>query len=295
MDPLSCTLCPRMCHASRKEGHYGFCGMSALPTVAKAMVHRFEEPCISGQNGTGAVFFSGCVLQCVFCQNASISLQGYGKEISPAALRNILEGLVQKGVHTISLITPTQFVSSLLSALTPPLPVPVVYNTGGYERVETLRLLKGKIQIYLPDLKYALAEPAARYSGAADYFDKATKAILEMYHQVGRYRLGPDGILQKGVLIRHLVLPGEEENTKAVIDWVCDTFPRGHVLFSLMGQYTPPAHPTPFANLNRRLSEEEYQQAASYLLSRGWEDGYLQDLSSAESSYTPTFDLEGID
>ena len=230
---MICTLCPRMCGALRTaEDGKGFCKMPETPVVARAMLHQWEEPCISGARGSGAVFFSGCVLGCVFCQNGKISRERFGKPVTAARLREIFEELVARGAHNINLVSPTPFVPAILDALERPLPVPVVWNTGGYERVETLRQLEDKVQIWLPDLKYADNALAKRYSGAGDYFETAAAAILEMHRQSGDYVL-EDGLLKRGVVIRHLLLPGGHANAKAVMDWVAEHFRPGQVLFSL--------------------------------------------------------------
>ncbi len=231
-----CTLCPRRCERVRPEG---YCRMGERPRLARAALHFGEEPCISGTQGSGTVFFSGCSLRCVFCQNHQISAEGFGQEVSAARLRSIFEELIDKGAHNINLVNPTHFAHAIGKALERPLPVPVIYNSGGYDRVETLRRLEGKIQVFLPDMKYALTEPAARYSGAEDYPQTAKNAIIEMVRQTGAYRMDKDGLLTNGVLIRHLILPRNVNNTRRVIDWVANTFPKGTVLFSLMSQYTP--------------------------------------------------------
>ena len=289
---MICTLCPRQCGALRTETEgRGFCGMPAQPVVARAMLHQWEEPCISGTRGSGAVFFSGCVLGCVFCQNRSISRERFGKTVSAARLREIFEELTAQGAHNINLVSPTPYVLAILEALGEPLPVPVVWNTGGYERVETLRSLEGLVQVWLPDLKYAGNALAARYSGAGDYFETAAAAILEMYRQSGDYVL-EDGLLKRGVVIRHLLLPGALDNAKAVMDWVADTFRPGQVLFSLMAQYTP--QPGAEGLLSRRVTGAEYRAALAYLENLGITDGYCQDAASARAEYTPLFDLQGI-
>ena len=236
---MICTLCPRRCGAVRTEARgEGFCGMPALPVVARAALRHWEEPSIRGSSGSGTVFFSGCVLGCVFCQNGSISHGGFGKTVTVERLREIFEELIAQGAHNINLVSPTPYAHVIREALEDPLPVPVVWNTGGYERVETLRSLEGKVQIWLPDLKYADGDLAARYSGAADYFPVAADAILEMYRQAGDYVL-EDGLLRRGVVIRHLLLPGALDNAKRVMDWVAEHFRPGQGLFSLMYQYTP--------------------------------------------------------
>lgn len=287
-----CTLCPRLCNAPRTESSgSGFCRMPTLPVVARAMLHHWEEPCISGRNGSGAVFFSGCVLGCVFCQNSPISRDRFGKTISIPRLREMFRRLIDQGAHNINLVSPTPFAPAILEALSEPLPVPVVWNTGGYERLETLRSLEGKVQIWLPDLKYADNDLARRYSGAGDYFETACAAILEMHRQSGDYVL-EDGLLRRGVVIRHLLLPGALENTKAVMDWVAASFRPGQVLFSLMSQYTP--QPGAQGLLARRVTGAEYRAALAYMENLGIVDGYCQDASSAREEYTPAFDLSGL-
>ena len=289
---MICTLCPRQCGALRTENAgSGFCGMPETPVVARAMLHQWEEPCISGTRGSGAVFFSGCVLGCVFCQNGRISRERFGRPVTAARLREIFDDLIAQGAHNINLVSPTPFVPSILEALAEPLPVPVVWNTGGYERVETLRTLEGKVQIWLPDLKYADNNLAKRYSGAGDYFETAAAAIREMHRQSGDYVL-EDGLLKRGVVIRHLLLPGGLNNAKGVMDWIADIFRPGQVLFSLMSQYTP--QPGAEGLLARRVTAGEYRAALRYMENLGITDGYRQDSSSAREEYTPEFDLSGI-
>ena len=289
---MICTLCPRRCGAERTaEAGGGFCRMPGGLRVARAMLHHWEEPPISGQNGAGTVFFSGCTLGCVYCQNGDISAGGFGKDISTARLREIFEELIAQGAHNIELVTPTHFLPWILPALTPRLPVPVVYNCGGYERVETLRALEGLVDVYLPDLKYADGALAAELSGAADYFPVACEAIREMFRQIGPYVL-EDGLLTRGVVIRHLVLPGYLENTRRVLDWIAETFAPGDVLVSLMSQYTPTANMT--GRLARRVTAAEYRAAADYMRNCGITDGFVQERTSAEEAYTPAFDGEGV-
>lgn len=289
---MICTLCPRRCGAERTaEAGGGFCRMPGGLRVARAMLHHWEEPPISGQNGAGTVFFSGCTLGCVYCQNGDISAGGFGKDISTARLREIFEELIAQGAHNIELVTPTHFLPWILPALTPRLPVPVVYNCGGYERVETLRALEGLVDVYLPDLKYADGTLAAELSGAADYFPVACEAIREMFRQVGPYVL-EDGLLTRGVVIRHLVLPGYLDNTRRVLDWIAETFAPGDVLVSLMSQYTPTANMT--GRLARRVTAAEYRAAADYMRNCGITDGFVQERTSAEEAYTPAFNGEGV-
>ena len=269
----------------------GFCGLPATPVVARAGLHLWEEPCVSGARGSGAVFFSGCVLRCVYCQNHAISHENFGKPVSVERLREIFWELIGQGAHNINLVSPTPFAPAIREALAEPLPVPVVWNTGGYERVETLRSLEGKVQVWLPDLKYVDSGMSRDLSGAADYFGAASAAIREMVRQTGDYVL-EDGLLKRGVLIRHLMLPGRLENTKAVLDWVAETFRPGQVLLSLMAQYTP--QPGAEGLLSRRVTGAEYRAALRYMENLGITDGYCQDAASARAEYTPDFDLTGV-
>lgn len=290
---MICTLCPRNCGAERTETKAGgYCAMPSLPRAAKAMLHLWEEPCLVGEHGAGTVFFSGCNLRCCFCQNGTISREGFGKPISVERLRDIFRELIAQGAACLDLVTPTHFTPAILEALgDEKWPVPVVWNCGGYESVETLRLLEGKVQVYLPDLKYALPGPAKRYSGAEDYFERASAAILEMYRQTGPCVL-EDGRLKRGVVIRHLQLPGELENTRRCIDWVAETFRPGEVLFSLMSQYTP--QPGAKGPLARHVTGAEYRAAVAYMENCGITDGYTQERTSAREEYTPDFDLRGV-
>ena len=289
---MICTLCPRRCGAERTEteGH-GFCGMPAGLRVARAALHLWEEPPLSGTRGSGTVFFSGCTLRCCYCQNREISAGGFGRAITTGRLREIFEELIAQGAHNINLVTPTHFLPWLLPALAPKLPVPVVYNCGGYESVETLRLLEGKADVYLPDLKYADAALAARLSAAPDYFPAATAAIREMFRQTGPYVM-EDGLLKRGVMIRHLVLPGQLDNTRRCIDWVAQTFSPGQVLFSLMSQYTP--QPGAEGPLGRHVTAGEYRSAMDYMENCGITDGFTQERTAAREEYTPPFDLTGV-
>lgn len=241
--------------------------------------------------GSGTVFFSGCTLGCVFCQNHEISAQGVGKPVTVERLGEIFRELIHQGAHNINLVTPGHFAPWVARALEPALPVPVVCNTGGYERVETLRLLEGKVQVYLPDMKYALEEPARQLSGAGDYPAAARAAIREMFRQVGPWEIR-EGLLVRGVLIRHLVLPGQLENTRRVIDWVAETFRPGEVLFSLMSQYTP--QPGAAGPLARHVTRAEYRAAVRYMENCGIWDGFTQERTSAREEYTPAFDLTGV-
>ena len=270
-----CNLCPRV--------------------VARAALHFWEEPCISGEKGSGTVFFSGCNLRCVFCQNKRISQEGFGKEISVEQLRAIYWKLIDQGAENINLVTPTHFLGAVAASLRPKLPVPVVYNCGGYEKAESLKRLEGLVDIYLPDLKYLDGASAARYSLAPDYPQIAIKAIEEMYRQVGDCQMNQKGMLQKGVLVRHLVLPGSLENSRAVLDWMEDFAKDKDVLFSLMSQYTPVTDLSAYPEINRGLLQSEYDQLLAELEQKENIAGFVQELSSAEEQYIPSFRLEGLE
>ena len=283
-----CNLCPRRCNTLRPNG---FCRMPEEAVIARAAPHFGEEPCISGKNGSGTVFFVGCNLRCVFCQNSAISRGKGGHAVSAEELRKIFFDLIDQRVHNINLVTPTHYADVCARALEGGLSIPVAYNCGGYELPETLRMLEGKINIYMPDLKYADDALAARLSGAPDYFARATAAIQEMVRQTGRFLLNKKGLMQKGVLIRHLVLPGQLENTRRVLDWIAASFPRRTVMVSLMGQYTPLGEVAACApDLNRTLSAEEYAEAAAYLEQLGLEYGYLQPPEAAGTGMIPDFE-----
>ena len=288
-----CTLCPRRCGVDRTRGQLGFCKMPGQVHAARAGVHYWEEPVISGSFGSGAVFFSGCTLKCAFCQNYDISQENFGKPMTSAELRAAFERLIDEGVQNINLVTPTHFLPDILPALEPKLPVPVVYNCGGYEFVETLRQLEGKIDVYLPDFKYSDNALAKKLSSAPDYFETASAAILEMYRQVGKPVIEGDE-MKRGVLVRHLVLPGCVDNSLGVLDWVAEHFRSGDILFSLMSQYVPMGRAVEMPPFDRRITELEYDSVLSYMMLLGIEDGYTQDFSSAERGYTPGFDLTGL-
>lgn len=291
-DPTHCTLCPRRCGGDRTKAA-GRCRMPQAPVVARAALHHWEEPPLSGTRGAGTVFFSGCSLGCVFCQNDSISQQDFGREITVARLREIFRELIAAGAHNIDLVNPTHYAHVAATALEEPLPVPVVWNSGGYDRVETLRALEGKIQIYLPDFKYPDAQGAKDYAGAADYPDIAKAAIGEMVRQTGPYQLDEDGILQKGVILRHLLLPGRLAQAKEVMDWAAANFPPHTILFSLMSQYTPWGKAAEFPPLDRRLRKSEIRAAIAYLENLPL-DGFSQGLEAARAEYIPAFDLTGV-
>lgn len=292
---MRCNLCPRSCGALRTETDgTGYCRMPAVPVLARAALHHWEEPPISGSKGSGTIFFSGCSLGCVFCQNEEISHKDYGKPVSVARLAEICQELIALGAHNINFVTPTHYAHVIMELLdSHPLPVPAVWNCGGYERVETLQRLEGKISIYLPDLKYMDCGAAQKYSGAPDYPGRATAAIREMVRQVGPCQFDEDGLLEKGVIIRHLLLPGQLAGAKEVMDWVAGAFAPGTVLFSLMSQYTPWGKAKEFPEIDRPLRKSEIRAAQQYMDVLGL-DGFVQDSESAKREYTPAFDLTGI-
>ena len=292
---MICNLCPRNCGAERTDSKgLGVCGMPAVPVLARAALHPWEEPPISGSRGSGTVFFSGCSLKCVFCQNEQISRDNYGKPVTVERLRDICKSLIDQGAHNINFVNPTHYAHVVEQVLEKPLGVPVVYNTGGYESAETLRRLEGKVDIYLPDLKYLSTEPARRYSKAENYPEIAKAAIVEMVRQAGAYAMDGEGIMQRGVIIRHLVLPGQLEGAKQVMDWVKDTFAPGKVLLSLMSQYVPYGHACDYPEINRPLRRSEAKKAGEYMHLLGLE-GFTQEQSSASEQYIPPFDLTGIE
>jgi putative pyruvate formate lyase activating enzyme len=266
--------------------------MPAQVYLSRAALHLWEEPPISGQRGSGTVFFTGCPLQCVFCQNDQISRGCYGAPVTEERLRAIFYELIGQGAHNINLVSPTHYAHVLRRVLQVPLPVPVVWNTGGYEKKETLQAMEGLVDIYLPDLKYVAAAPAERYSAAPDYPEVAKAAILEMYRQTGPVVL-ENGLMKRGILIRHLVLPGQLAAAKEVMDWVAETFPPGAVLFSLMSQYVPYGRAAEFPEINRALRKAEGRKAAEYMADLGLA-GFTQEESAASTGYIPTFDLTGV-
>ena len=292
-DPTRCTLCPRSCGGDRTQAK-GRCRMPDGPVLARAALHHWEEPPLSGTRGAGTVFFSGCSLGCVFCQNDSISQQDFGKGVSLDRLREIFQELIAQGAHNIDLVNPTHYAHVVAQALEEPLAVPVVWNSGGYDKVETLRALEGKVQIYLPDFKYPDEEGAKKYAAARDYPAVAQAAIREMVRQTGPYEMDGQGILKRGVIIRHLLLPGRLNQAKEVMDWVANTFPPHTVLFSLMSQYLPWGRAGEFPELNRRLRKSEVRAATAYMENLGL-DGFSQEESAATAEYIPAFDLTGVE
>lgn len=285
MDYASCNLCPRKCGVDRTKGELGFCGGSDKALVAKAMLHKWEEPALAGAGGSGAIFFGGCTLGCKYCQNRAISGKPVGTAVDSAALRAMMEQLIAQGAENIDLVTPTHYLPTILPALEPKLPVPVVYNCGGYERAQTIQKLAGKVDIYLPDMKYADADLAAQLSGAKDYFSVAAAAIREMAAQVGPVRWQGDKVI-KGVIIRHLILPGCVDNSLKVLDWIGENFAPGQVLVSLMRQYTPMGGLA--APFDRKVTDEEYDAVLSWMYLNDLE-GFTQEADSATANFIPDF------
>ena len=285
MDYVNCTLCPRQCGVDRAAGVRGYCGAPGQALVAKAMLHKWEEPVLAGSGGSGAVFFGGCTLGCVYCQNRAISGAPVGKAMDSRELRQLMEDLIAQGAENIDLVTPTHYLPTILPALSPKLPVPVVYNCGGYERVETVQALAGKVDIYLPDLKYADAGLGKALSGAEDYFKVATAAIREMVAQVGPPQWDGEK-LKRGVIVRHLILPGFVENSLKVLDWLGENFAPGEILVSLMRQYTP--MPGLSAPLDRTVTEDEYQAVLSWMMLNDLE-GFTQEAEAADVGFIPDF------
>lgn len=289
-----CLQCPRRCGAVRDVSP-GFCGVPAQAVVARAAPHFGEEPCISGVRGSGAVFFSGCSLRCVFCQNREISRGGAGRRVTVPELREIFLRLRDAGVHNINLVTPSHYIDIIAETLSGlELGIPVVWNSSGYDSAGSLRALEGLVQVYMPDLKYSDAELARRLSAAPDYPQTALEAIREMYRQTGPFELDGDGIMRRGVLIRHLILPGAVENTLGVIDMVEDNFPVDKIMFSLMGQYTPMPGLEGFPQLRRTVTRQEHERCLSYLDFSDIEFGYFQGPEAAGTDMIPDFDGSGL-
>ena len=293
-----CVLCPRRCLVNREQGERGYCGQTAELRVARAALHQWEEPCLSGTVGSGTVFFAGCSLGCVFCQNQEIAAGRAGKLISVERLAEIFLELQEKGAHNINLVTATHFVPQVAEALRQAkqegLKLPVVYNTSSYEYVSTLRRLEGLVDIYLPDLKYRDSAWSLRYSHAADYFSYASRAIAEMVRQVGEPVFSePEGLMKRGVIVRHLVLPGGEADSKEVIRYLYETY-ENQIYISIMNQFTPTPGLAQYPELNRTLTEKEYSRIVDYAIRLGVEQGYIQEGETAKESFIPSFDCEGV-
>ncbi|MEG1269760.1 MAG: radical SAM protein [Ruthenibacterium sp.] len=295
--PVHCTLCPRKCGANRQVSH-GLCGGGAAIKLARAALHFWEEPCISGTSGSGTVFFSGCALQCCYCQNYKISAENFGKEISVAHLAEIFLRLQKQGAHNLNLVSASHYLPWVLDALQlakPALFIPVVYNTGGYETPQAIAALRGVVDIYLTDLKYFSSDLSQAYSNAADYFSVASSAAKQMIAQVGAPRFDADGMLQKGVIIRHLALPGAVDDSKAVLHFMAEELPQQQFLTSVMSQYTPFYKACEHKELRRRISTYEYRKVVNTAVDLGLTNGFMQEKSSAKEEYTPVFDLEGVE
>ena len=290
---MICTLCPRNCGVERTaESGAGVCRMGTQPKIARAALHMWEEPCISGTRGSGAVFFSGCGLRCVFCQNEAISQQGEGKIVTPARLAEIFRELEAQGAHNINLVTAAHFVPVVLEALSLYRPnIPIVYNSSGYESIETLRMLSGVVDIYLPDYKYIDPNMAAMLSGARDYPDVAFAAIAEMIRQTGAPVYDENGMMQRGTLIRHLVLPGLTGDSMKILTRIRDEFPG--IPVSLMGQYTPCGRALSMPGMDRKIKKKEYARVLAHMEAIGL-DGYRQELGSADGAFIPSFDETGV-
>lgn len=291
-----CSLCPRMCGINRYTQH-GFCAAPAAPKLARAALHFWEEPCISGQNGSGTVFFSHCNLKCVFCQNEKISAGGFGKEITVKRLGEIFLDLQNQGAHNINLVSPTPYVPFIIKALDavkPRLKIPVAYNCGGYENAECIDALKGYVDIFIPDLKYYSSDLSQKYSCAPDYFAVAANAIRQMADNAGKPRLNKDNIMQSGVIVRHLCLPGHINDSLALLEKMRQLFKPDEIILSLMSQYTPCSKACEYKNLNRRISSYEYNKAVDKAVALGFTNGFMQEKSSAKEEYTPPFDLSGV-
>ncbi len=292
----SCTLCPKHCGVNRTSGQTGFCGMPATIQVARASLHMWEEPCISGTNGSGTVFFTGCNLKCVFCQNHTIAIGKKGREVSVSQLADLFLMLQDKGAHNINLVTPSHYVPGIAEALRlskkQGLRLPIVYNTSGYDSVSTLSLLDGLIDVYLPDFKYVSQELSKRYSHVADYFEVAKASLAEMFRQVGS-PVFDGALLVKGIVVRHLLLPGCTEDSKAVIQYLHATY-GDNIFISIMNQYTPLPHVVAFPEINRKVTPAEYDEVVDYAIDLGVENGFIQEGDTAEESFIPEFDFTGL-
>lgn len=290
-----CNICPHECKINRNEGKIGRCKATDKVKIALYSTHDFEEPCISGEKGSGTVFFSNCNLNCIYCQNYEISQLGKGKDINIEELADIFLLQQEKGVENINLVTPTSYVLQIIEAIKIAkqrgLSIPIIYNTNGYEKIETLKLLEGYIDIYLPDLKYAEDNLGVKYSKVNHYFDIATKAIQEMIRQVGVPRLNEKGMIEKGVMIRHLVLPNHIENSKKVLKWIKENLP-SEIYISVMAQYFPTYQAKEVENLNRKLTKEEWEEIENYIDELEIENGYVQELGEHEEEYVPKWEME---
>lgn len=290
-----CSLCPIGCGANRLFSN-GYCGAGELPKVARAALHYWEEPCISGRGGSGTVFFSGCSLKCVYCQNYDVSHGNFGKEISVQRLAEIFLELQDRGAENINLVSPTHYCLQIAKALEiagNSLNIPIVYNTGGYENIETLKFMEKYVDIYITDIKYYSEDLSEKYSGVSDYFSHASAAAKEMVSQKKIYT-DENGILKKGVIIRHLVLPFQRKDSFKALDFLKENFDPGDFLLSLMSQYTPNNNLEKYPEINRRVTSFEYNSVVDYAMNLGFKNGFMQNRCSAEKKYTPPFDLTGV-
>ncbi len=294
MSEYICSLCPRNCYARRQlSGGSGYCKMGTNPRIARAAPHMWEEPCISGEKGSGTIFFSGCVLSCVFCQNSKISSGAYGKEITVEQLIEYVKRLESQGVSNINLVSPTPYIESIIECFSKYKPsVPVMYNTGGYEKAETIKRLEGIADIYLPDIKYISSDLSMKYSNAKDYFKYASESLTEMVRQTGEPVFDDKGMLQKGTVVRHLILPSNTKNSIAVLGWLDKTFGK-KILISLMAQYIPFGKAGHYPEIDRRITSREYQKVLEYLEELTLE-GFVQERSSATTQYIPDFDIDKL-
>lgn len=292
-----CTLCPRKCNVPRSDVSTGYCGVGDDLYVARAALHMWEEPCISGEEGSGTVFFSGCNLRCVYCQNYDIAAGRAGKKITVDRLSQIFLELQEKQANNINLVTPAHYVKKIAEALKKAkasgLKIPIVYNTSGYESVSTLKMIDGLIDVYMPDFKYFDSELSLKYSNAKDYCEVAKKALAEMYRQVGKPQFNKKGIMTKGMIVRHLVLPGLSEDSKNVIKYLFATF-SNNIYISIMNQYTPLDNVKNYPEINRRITGEEYEEIVNYAIDIGVENGFIQEDGTSEESFIPAFDYEGV-
>lgn len=290
---MKCNICPRRCGADRENGSLGFCGASNKIRIARAALHFWEEPCLSGRNGAGTVFFSYCNMKCVYCQNYRISTRGAGHEVSIGELAEIFLDLQSRGANNIDLVTPTHYALDIAEAVKKAknsgLHIPVLYNCGGYESVETLKRLEGLIDIYMPDMKYYRDKYAMKYSSAPKYFETACAALEEMYRQTGAVVLDKNGIMQSGVIVRHMMLPGLMLDTKKIMDYLFDTY-GNNIYISLMSQYTPLKNVERFPELNRKIDMKKYNSIVDYCMNRGMENVFIQEGSAAKESFIPCFE-----
>lgn len=293
----NCCLCPHNCHADRSAGKTGYCGMDQVLRVARAALHMWEEPCISGARGSGAVFFTGCNLRCCFCQNRDIAIGDSGLEITVERLAEIFLELQEKDAANINLVTGTHYIPQIIAALDSArkqgLKLPVVYNCGGYESIEALKLLEGYVDVYLPDYKYVQKELAGKFSHAYDYPEKALEAIKEMVRQTGQPEFDENGYIRKGTIVRHLILPGHTKNSKEVLQTLHQTF-GNQIYISIMNQFTPVFVQKEYTELNRRVTKREYEKVLDYAFEIGIENGFFQDGETARESFIPAFDYEGV-